>query len=162
MRYQFVIFSLLSLVVTSSSIAQTTAPVASLKAFASSTDVTNLIAKAKADKKEGQAIVVETILALAPYKANLEYRTLVGPAAIHEKEVEFFYVIDGKGTMVIGGTLVNETRQNAENLSGSGIEGGTSTALAKGDFLVVPQNTAHWVNSVDGTLVLMSLHVPRQ
>jgi mannose-6-phosphate isomerase-like protein (cupin superfamily) len=162
MHYQFMILSLLSFVVTTSSIAQTVVPVPLAKTFASSMDVTNIIAKAKANKKEGQAIVVEPILALAPYKANLEYRTLVGPAAIHEKEAEFFYVIDGKGTMVIGGTLVNESRQNAENLSGTGIEGGSTTALAKGDFLVIPQNTAHWVNSVDGTLVLMSLHVPRQ
>jgi mannose-6-phosphate isomerase-like protein (cupin superfamily) len=162
MRCRLIIFSLLSVLATTHSLAQTAPPVTSPKTFASSSDVVNLIAKAKADKKEGQAIVIESILALAPYKANLEYRTLAGPAAIHEKEAEFFYVIDGKGTMVIGGKLVGESRQNAENLSGTGIEGGSPTALAKGDFVIVPQNTAHWVNSVDGTLVLMSLHIPRQ
>jgi mannose-6-phosphate isomerase-like protein (cupin superfamily) len=133
-----------------------------MKTFASSNEVASLIAKAKTDKKEGQAIVIETILALAPYKANLEYRTAVGPAAIHEKEAEVFYVIDGKGTLVTGGKLIGETRLNADNISGKGIEGGTSTAVAKGDFLIVPQNTPHWIETIDGQLILMSLHIPGQ
>jgi mannose-6-phosphate isomerase-like protein (cupin superfamily) len=132
-----------------------------MKTFASSNDVANLIAKAKTDRKEGQAIVIETILALAPYKANLEYRTAAGPAAIHEDDAEFFYVIDGKGTLVTGGKLIGEARLNPKNLTGKGIEGGTSTIVSKGDFLIIPQNTPHWIDSVDGTLILMSLHVPR-
>jgi quercetin dioxygenase-like cupin family protein len=56
---------------------------------------------------------------------------------------------------------VNEKRTNAENLSGTAIEGGTSQPMAKGDFLIVPENTPHWFSSIDGTLVLMTLHVPR-
>jgi len=44
-----------------------------------------------------------------------------------------FYVIDGAGTLVTGGKLIDEKRTNAENLSGSGIEGGVSKRVAKGD-----------------------------
>jgi hypothetical protein len=36
---------------------------------------------------------------------------------------------------MIGGKLTGETRTNPENLSGSGIEGGSSRAVAKGLFL---------------------------
>ena len=133
-----------------------------MKLFASSGDVAALIEKAKAEKKEGQAIVLEPILALAPYKAYLEYRTAAGPAAIHEKEAELIYVIDGKGVLQTGGKIIGETRQNAENLSGTGIEGGAPTSLAKGDFAIIPQNTPHKTDTVDGPLILMSLHVPRQ
>lgn len=141
---------------------QGTAPSAqSIKTFSSSADVAALQAKAKSERKEGQPLVVERILQLAPYNANLEYRASVGPASIHEREAEVFYVIDGGGTMVTGGKLLNESRTNAENLTGSGIEGGTPRKLTKGDFLVVPENTPHWFSSLDGSITLMSLHVPR-
>ena len=129
MRHIAILITLLAAAAASQSMAQTAAPPAP-KTFSSSSDVMDLIAKAKTDKKDGQPTVVETILQSAPYRANLEYRTLVGPAAVHEKEAELFYVIDGKGTMVTGGKLAGETRTNAENLSGTGIEGGTIKAVA--------------------------------
>jgi mannose-6-phosphate isomerase-like protein (cupin superfamily) len=131
------------------------------KTYASASDVAALIAKSKSERKENQPLVAQRILQLAPYNANLEYRAAVGPAAIHEKEAEMFYVIDGGATLMTGGKLVNETRTNAENLSGTAIEGGTSRAISKGDFVIVPENTAHWFSAINGTLVLMSLHVPR-
>jgi len=132
-----------------------------VKSYSSAADVQALLAKAKTDRKGNQPTVSERILQLPPYNANLEYRAAVGPASVHEKEAEFFYVIDGSATMVTGGKLANETRTNAENLSGTGIEGGESRAIAKGDFIVVPENTPHWITGINGTIVLMTLHVPR-
>jgi mannose-6-phosphate isomerase-like protein (cupin superfamily) len=136
-------------------------PEQAMKTFSSSSDVSALIAKANSDKKDGQPNVLEPILVLAPYRANLEYRTGIAPAAVHEKEAELMYVIDGSGTITTGGKLVNEKRTNAENLSGTAIEGGTSRDVARGDFLIVPENTPHWFSAVNGTLILMTLHVPR-
>ena len=132
-----------------------------VKTFASSADVAALLAKAKNERKEGQGLVSEHILQLAPYNANLEYRASVAPGAVHEREAEIFYVIDGSATMVTGGKLVNQTRPNPDNLSGTGIEGGVSQAVAKGDFIVVPENTPHWFSAINGSIVLMTLHVPR-
>jgi len=131
------------------------------KTYTSASDVTALIAKAKSERKEGQANVTEKILMLAPYGANLEYRASIGPAAIHEHDAEMMYVIDGSATMVTGGKLVDEKRTNAANLSGTAIEGGASQHVSKGDFMFVPENTAHWFSAIDGVLVLMTLHVPR-
>ena len=136
-------------------------PAPPTKTYSSAADVAALLAKAKADHKDGQPTVVEHILQLAPYGANLEYRTAVGPAAVHEKEAEMFYVLDGSATLITGGKLANEKRTNAENLTGTGIEGGKSQAVAKGDVVIVPENTPHWFSAIDGTIVLMSLHVPR-
>lgn len=132
-----------------------------MKLFSSSEDVQQLIAKAKADRKGNQPTVAEPILVLPPYRANLEYRAAVGPAAVHDNEAEFFYVIEGSATMVTGGKLANEKRTNAENLTGTAIEGGMSRKVSKGDFIVVPEKTPHWFSSIDGTIVLMTLHVPR-
>ena len=131
-----------------------------MKLLSSSADVQALIAKAKGERKEGQATVSLPILQLAPYNANLEYRASVGPAAVHEKEAEMFYVIDGSATMVTGGKLTSETR-NGDNLTGTGIEGGSPRNVAKGDFIIVPENTPHWFSKIDNVIVLMSFHVPR-
>ncbi len=131
------------------------------KTFTSASDITALTAKAKSEHKDGQAVVLERILQLAPYRANLEYRASVGTAAVHEHEAEVFYVIDGSATMVTGGKLVNETRTNPANLSGTAIEAGASQHVSKGDFIIVPENTPHWFSAIDGTLILMTLHVPR-
>ena len=132
-----------------------------MTAVADSAEVASLIAKAKRERKEGQALVSQPLLQLAPYNVNLEYRPAVATAAVHETEAELFYVIDGGATLVTGGKLVDEKRTNATNLSGSGIDGGASRHVAKGDFMMVPENTPHWFSAIDGSIVLMALHLPR-
>ncbi len=129
------------------------------KEYTSAADIQAMIAKSKNDRKDGQAIVQSNILRLAPYQAQMEYRASVGTAAVHETEAEMFVVIEGSATMVTGGKLVGETR-NGDNLTGSAIEGGTSRTIGKGDFIMVPEKTAHWFSKIDGVLVLMSLHLP--
>jgi mannose-6-phosphate isomerase-like protein (cupin superfamily) len=132
-----------------------------MKTVASAADVAALVAKAKSERKEGQALFSQPLLQLAPYNANLEYRVAVAAAAVHQTEAELFYVIDGAATMVTGGRLVGETRTNAANLGGTGIDGGTSRHVATGDFIMVPENTPHWFSAIDGSITLMSLHLPR-
>jgi mannose-6-phosphate isomerase-like protein (cupin superfamily) len=143
---------------------QSAAPVAppSPKLFAGSADVVAMMAKAKAERKQDQANFVQPIVQLAPYNANLEYRAagVNAPASVHEREAEMFYVVDGSGTLVTGGKLREEKRTNAENLTGTGIDGGMSRKLTKGDWVMVPEKTAHWFTQIDGTLVLMSIHLP--
>jgi mannose-6-phosphate isomerase-like protein (cupin superfamily) len=129
------------------------------KEFASAADVQAMIAKAKNDRKDGQAIVNQNILRLAPYAANLEYRASVGPASQHDTEAEMFYVVEGSGTLVTGGTMPGATR-TGDNLSAASIEGGNSRPVAKGDFIIVPEKTPHWFSKIDGVLVLMSIHLP--
>jgi len=154
-----VLIVLIAATLTASLVAQQ--PAAAPKTFASAADVAALMAKAKSDRKQDQANFIQQILQLAPYNVNLEYRGAVGPAAVHEKEAELFFVIDGSGTLVTGGKLAGETRTNAENLSGTGIDGGASRNVAKGDYFIVAEGVPHWFSKINGTLVLMSVHVPR-
>jgi mannose-6-phosphate isomerase-like protein (cupin superfamily) len=130
--------------------------------FVSSAEVEALVAKAERERKPGEANHTQPMLRLEPYTANLEYRTSVGPAAAHETEAELFYVIEGSGTLVTGGKLTGETRTNPENRRGSGIEGGATRKVGKGDIFLVPQDTPHWFSAIDGRLVMMSVHVPRR
>ncbi len=150
-----------AIVMSSPAIAQqAAAPAAAAgKTMVSAADVTALIAKAKAERKD-QPIIAQSLLQLAPYNVSLEYRASVGNAAVHETEAELFYIVDGSATLVTGGKLTAEKRTNPENLSGTGIEGGESRHVAKGDFVMVPDHTPHWFSKIDGTVVLMSLHLP--
>ena len=136
------------------------AAAAASRTMVSAADVTALIAKAKAERKGDQALLAQSMIQLAPYNVSLEYRAAVANAAVHETEAELFYVIDGSATLVTGGKLTNENRTNTANLSGSGIEGGVSRRVAKGDFIMVPEGTPHWFSAIDGNVVLMSLHLP--
>jgi mannose-6-phosphate isomerase-like protein (cupin superfamily) len=121
-------------------------------------DFAALVAKQPKDRN-GNA----TFLQLAPYNVNMEHRVPVMQAAsVHEKEAELFYIVDGGGTMVTGGKLTNEKRTNADNLTGDGVEGGTSRKIAKGDFILVPEGQPHWFSQIDGELTMMSLHLPRK
>ena len=132
------------------------------KLFTSSADLTAMIAKAKSDRKPDQANFAQPILQLAPYNANLEYRVagINAPASVHEREAEMFFVVEGSGTLVTGGTLKDERRTNPDNLSGSAIDGGARRRVGKGDFIMVPEGTPHWFGDIDGALVLMSVHLP--
>ena len=140
-----------AVVIAHKSAAQTGPP--EMKTYTSSANVQALIAQKKAG----------LLLAAAPYSVNMEYRATVGPAAIHEREAEIFYIIEGTGTLVTGGKLVNETRTNPTNLSGTAVAGGSSRTVSKGDFILVPEGTPHWFSAIggNGALVDMSIHVPR-
>lgn len=133
-----------------------------MKIVASSADVQGVVAKLKA-AHTNQPLQSAPLLKLAPYNVNIEYRTAGAPAAVHETEAEFFYVIDGSGTFVTGGQLVEPRRTNPENLTApKGISGGTSAHVSKGDFMLVPQGVPHQVSAVDSPLTLMTLHLPRK
>src|SRR5262245_66547224 len=152
--------ALVLIALTSPAFAQQPPNPAASRTMVSAADVAAMMAKAKAERKPEQANLAQSMIQLAPYNVSLEYRGAVGPAAVHETEAELFYVIDGSATLITGGKLTADATRNGANLTGKGIEAGTSRKVAKGDFIMVPENTPHWFSAIDGTVVLMSLHLP--
>ena len=135
---------------------------ATMKTFASSDEVRQLIVKAKADRKGDAPITVEPILSLGSYHANLEYRPIPGPAALHATENELMVVIEGAATITMGGAMADPKQTNPTNQSASSIQGGIDTAIAKGDFILVPHGVPHQISAVKGEpLVLMTFHTPQ-
>jgi len=127
----------------------------------SAAQVQDKIAKAEAAVKAGKPIPPQELLALAPYRANIEYRVSVGGASTHREENEFFYAIEGSGHLVTGGKLVDEKEASPRNLGGSAIVGGHGQDVTKGDWIMVPAGVAHWFDRIDGRLVLMSMKMPK-
>ncbi len=120
-------------------------------------EVTALIAAQPSDRN-----TFSLLMQSAGYNVNMEHRVMGQGAAVHDLDAELFFVIDGSGTIVTGGKLIGEQRQG-NNLNGTGIEGGQSRSVTKGDWILVPPGVAHWVPNVKAPgLTLMSLHLPMQ
>jgi quercetin dioxygenase-like cupin family protein len=82
-----------------------------------------------------------------------------GDAIRHETSVtEVYYVLEGSGTLVTGGRIVNERSTGISpntkrpNFGGPRIEDGVTRHAAPGDVIVIPPNTPHWWSSLDSDL----------
>ena len=83
-------------------------------------------------------------------------------AAIHDKVAEVYQVMEGSGTFVTGGELVNPqprekgsdivTQLSGPGTGGTGIKGGVSRRLVKGDMVVIPAGTPHWFSDIQETI----------
>jgi mannose-6-phosphate isomerase-like protein (cupin superfamily) len=93
------------------------------------------------------------------------YRLSPGPhgvSAVHDKVSEVYVMLEGAGTLVTGGKLVNPTRReggsiaqivaqvNGPGVSGTSIEGGVSRRIKAGDFVIIPAGTPHWWSEIEG------------
>ena len=79
MRPQFLALTFLATAMATSVLAQQAAAPATT--FMNNKEIMGLIDKAKADRKGEAPLVSESILSLAPYRAQLEYRPGISPAA---------------------------------------------------------------------------------
>jgi hypothetical protein len=84
------------------------------------------------------------------------------PAIYHETRVtEVYYMLEGAGTLVTGGTVVGPVVREApgttilsmlNNMRGTSISGGVSRRLVKGDVVVIPGWVPHWWSATDGDM----------
>ena len=79
-------------------------------------------------------------------------------AVLHETKVtEVYHMLDGAGTLVTGGTLIDPKREPPETttLRGSRIEGGTSRRVTKGDIVIIPGRVPHWWSKLEGDITYL-------
>jgi mannose-6-phosphate isomerase-like protein (cupin superfamily) len=119
-------------------------------------DLQAALAKLPADRPNG-AIRVFT---LDPYAVGVEQRQpRPQGAASHADRAELFYVIDGSGMMLTGGTI-GDGKVNGVNTQGTAIDGGTRIAFGKGDFIMVPSGVPHQFVDLKGPVQVMSMYLP--
>jgi mannose-6-phosphate isomerase-like protein (cupin superfamily) len=92
-----------------------------------------------------------------------------GYAASHDKVTEVYQVLEGSGTLVTGGAMVNPQRRDnvAENVtqingpgvSGASIQGGASRRISKGDMVIIPAGTPHWFSEVQESITYTVVRV---
>lgn len=93
------------------------------------------------------------------YMVHTSRRDKPGLAEVHALDTDIIYVIEGKATIVTGGTVTNAKQIEPNELRGSQIEGGDLRQLSKGQVIVVPANTPHWFKEVNGEFLYYTIKV---
>lgn len=145
-----------ALVVATSAAAQAPATLV----HAGDAEVRALIDKVHKERQSGQMVASTPILRHDGYTALLEHRIGPGNVNVHEVSAEFFHVLEGSGTLVTGGTVV-EPKRSGTNVTGTDIIGGETRTVKAGDIFVIPAGVPHWFKTVDGKLVMTSIHLPK-
>ena len=83
-------------------------------------------------------------------------------ATVHQTNVaEVYYMLEGAGMLVTGGTLKKPATPRQSNLGNwtdigsDGIEGGTARRIAKGDMVIIPGGVPHGWASTEGDITYL-------
>lgn len=82
-----------------------------------------------------------------------------GDAIRHDTSVtEIYYMLEGAGTLVTGGKLVDERstgnspNTGRPNFGGSRIEGGVTRRVVAGDVIIIPGRVPHWWSNLESDI----------
>ena len=95
-------------------------------------------------------------ITLANYKGHytmLTARTKSGGGELHKQFADFLFVIDGDGTELTGGTMVNAKEFPGGEVHGTALEGATPHTLHKGDVIHIPAGTPHQAIEAPGQTI---------
>jgi len=87
----------------------------------------------------------------------------------HAQVTEVYHIIEGSGTFVTGGTMVDATPSPADgttvkilvgpSTNGASIRGGQSRKVGPGDVIVIPPGVAHWFSAVESDMNYLVVRV---
>jgi sigma-B regulation protein RsbQ len=90
-------------------------------------------------------------------------------AVEHDQMTEVYHIIEGSGTLVTGGTIVNPQRRgpdhpsvrdlNGPSVNGTALQNGESRRVGPGDVVVIPAGVGHWFSAVDGSIRYLVVRV---
>jgi quercetin dioxygenase-like cupin family protein len=130
------------------------------KAFASSADVKAQISAMLGEMAPDQGFLWRPLVRDSTNVAAIEIWKRPGLPASHPDEAEYAIVLEGAGTLVMGGTLADPKPRSATLVEGSRIDGGTTRQLRPGDVLLIPAGTPHWFGIEEDRLVLLGIKLP--
>lgn len=93
--------------------------------------------------RAGDGSASETLREYEGHAMMLSVRLRSGVAEFHEHFADLFIVLDGKATLVTGGTIVGADEVGPGEIRGREVEGGMRRELRPGDVAYVPAATPH-------------------
>lgn len=80
-------------------------------------------------------------------------------AEMHDNRTDFYVMLGGSGTLVLGGEIQNSTRGASGDRVGQPVTGGTTYKVKAGDLVLIPPRTSHWSQPDPGgmTYVLLTM-----
>jgi mannose-6-phosphate isomerase-like protein (cupin superfamily) len=97
-------------------------------------------------------------ITLANYKGHytmLTARTGSGGGELHSHYSDFLIVLDGEGTEMTGGTMVEPKEGANGEIRGKTLEGATPHLLHKGDVIHIPAGTPHQAIEAPGQSIII-------
>jgi len=128
--------------------------------FASGADVQAQIRQMLAEMKPDQGFMWRPLVRDGATVAAIEIWKKPGRPAVHPAEAEYAIVLEGSGTLVSGGAMVDSKATNANLVEGSRIEGGATRPLGPGDVILIPAGVPHWFGITGDRLVLLGIKLP--
>jgi len=104
-----------------------------------------------------QPIKVSDVLGGKASVAMLHREKAEASALIHDRVTETYYILEGSGTIVTGGTLgdpkpTDLTRVNAGMSQIGTRQGGESRKVKPGDIIIIPAGLPHSFSALDGPI----------
>jgi mannose-6-phosphate isomerase-like protein (cupin superfamily) len=84
-----------------------------------------------------------TLATYPGHKTMLIARTKDGVAEVHANYADFLIVLEGEGTELVGGTVVEPKAEPDGETRGLRVEGAASHPLRKGDVIHIPAGVPH-------------------
>ena len=95
--------------------------------------------------RHGDGQASETLKEYPQHAAMLSFRARDGVAELHEGFADLFYVLDGRATLVTGGTVMDAQTIGPGEIRGASVEGGVRQELRAGDVAHVPAGVPHQI-----------------
>ena len=95
--------------------------------------------------KAGDGQASETLHQYPGHAAMLSFRARSGVVELHENFADLFCVLDGRATLLTGGTVVGPETIAPGEIRGTAIEGGVRQELRPGDVAYVPAGVPHQI-----------------
>jgi mannose-6-phosphate isomerase-like protein (cupin superfamily) len=141
----------------------------------SAVDVTNADVRATLKSAPGDGVMDQQIRVVDIGKYNVAIGVLHRAAKAkqtaieHSQVTEVYHIIEGSGTFVTGGEMVDPTPSPADgntvkvlvgpSTNGSAIRGGQSRKVGPGDVIVIPPGVAHWFSAVESDMNYLVVRV---
>jgi mannose-6-phosphate isomerase-like protein (cupin superfamily) len=93
--------------------------------------------------KHGDGSASETLKEYPEHFTMLSFRSRDGVVELHEKFADLFVVLDGRATLLTGGTIEGAETVGPGEIRGVSIKGGTRQELRAGDVSHVPAGLPH-------------------
>jgi mannose-6-phosphate isomerase-like protein (cupin superfamily) len=110
--------------------------------------------------RQGDGAASETLREYPGHCAMLLFRSRDGAAEVHENFADVFYVLDGRATLVTGGTVAGAHLIKPEETRGTSVEGGARQELRAGDVAHVPAGVPHqMLVAIETTVTCLAMKV---
>ena len=115
-------------------------------------------------RTSASGVVGETLQKYPGSYTMLAVRAKSGGAEVHGNWDDYLFVIDGSGTVMTGGTVVDPKPGDDGETRGTRIEGGEPTPMHKGDVIHISAKVPHQVVLAPGetiTYYVVKVTVPK-